>query len=182
MKRRFANAVEGHYTQKRIDKDFFSGYVSNIKLQNITNPLVVNNGIAKVCIKDNNYEWFEVYPDNSNYAITIMFDDKKNLIEWYFDIAKEIGVENGIPYEDDLYLDMIILPNGNKLMLDEEELLTALNKGEISQKDVDLAYSTIKILEEKYVKNFKDLVEFTNRISTCFNSECKVENKLEKSL
>lgn len=171
MKRRFANAVEGQYSQKRFDEEMFKGYISNIKIQNVANPLIVNNGISKACIKDNNYEWFEVYPDNSHYAITIMYDDKNNLIEWYFDIAKEIGLENGKPYEDDLYLDMIILPNGQKLVLDEEELKGALNKGEIQQSDVDLAYSTLKMLEEKYVNNFKDLVDLTNYIRSAFQHD-----------
>ena len=44
MKRRFANAVEGIYSQRRFDEKFFKGYICNIKLQNITNPLIVNNG------------------------------------------------------------------------------------------------------------------------------------------
>ena len=53
MKRRFANTVEGQYSQKRFDEEIFKGYISNIKIQNVANPLVVNNGISKVCIKDN---------------------------------------------------------------------------------------------------------------------------------
>ena len=177
MKRRFANAVEGIYSQRRFDEKFFKGYICNIKLQNITNPLIVNNGKERVCIKDNNYEWFEVYPDKSNYAITIMFDDNKNLIEWYFDIAKQVGIENNVPFEDDLYLDMCVLPSGERIVLDEDELINALNKGEIQQSDVDLAYSTIKMLEEKFVENFDKLVDFTNKISELFASECKVVKK-----
>lgn len=172
MKRRFANAVEGIYTQKRVDKEIFKGYLCNIKLQNIKNPLIVNNGVADVCIKDNNYEWFELYPDNGNYALTIMFDDKDNLIEWYFDIAKEIGLENNIPYEDDLYLDMVVLPNGMRLVLDEEELLTAFRNGDIKREDVELANKTLKFLEENYVKDFQrltDLTEFVCReFKGCF--------------
>ena len=181
MKRRFANTVEGIYTQKRFNEEFFKGYICNIKIQGIKKPLIVNNGISKVCIKDNNYEWFEVYPDNANYAITIMFDDNKNLIEWYFDIAKQVGIENGIPYEDDLYLDMVVLPNGHKLIIDEDELTDALNKGEIQQSDVDLAYSTIKYLEETYINNFDRLIDFTNTISNIFKSHCKVINPLKKT-
>lgn len=175
MKRRYANQVDGEYTQKRIDEDHFKGYVCNIKIKNVSKPLIVNNGISEICIKDNNYEWFEVYPDNENYAITIMFDDNKNLIEWYFDIAKEVGIENGIPYEDDLYLDMIIMPNGQKLVLDEEELLGALNRGEITQTDVDLAYQTLRDLETKYVKNLDDLEKLTNNFCEIFNSRNKVK-------
>ena len=83
-----------------------------------------------------------------------MFDDKNNLIEWYFEIAKQVGVENGIPFEDDLYLDMCVLPSGAKIILDENELIDALNKGDIKQTDVDLAYSTLNLIEEKYVKSY----------------------------
>lgn len=168
MKRRYANSVEGLYTQKRFNGENFKGYISNIKIQNVEKPLIVNNGISKVCIKDNGFEWFEVYPDNANYAITIMYDDKNNLIEWYFDIAKKIGVENGVPYEDDLYLDVVVLPNRQSIILDEKELIEAFNMGYIQQSDVDLAYSILKLVEEKYVKKFEDLISFTNFIRNSF--------------
>ena len=51
----------------------------------ISSSLVVYNGIRDVCIKDEGYKWFEVYPDDD----TIMFDNHHNLIEWYFDMAKK---------------------------------------------------------------------------------------------
>ena len=168
MKRRFANAVEGDYSQIRIETNLFSGYICNIKIKNIKTPLVVFNGIENVCIKDNGYEWFEIYPDKANYAITIMYDEKENLIEWYFDIAKQIGIQNGIPFEDDLYLDVVVLPSGEKVILDQEELKSALENGEISQADVDLAYSTLQELNEKYVNNFENLKEFTNMVLSYF--------------
>lgn len=175
MKRRYANKVEGEYTQKRIDEEYFKGYVCNIKIKDVSKPLIVNNGINEICIKDNNYEWFEVYPDNANYAITIMFDDNSNLIEWYFDIAKGIGIENGIPYEDDLYLDMIIMPDGQKLVLDEDELIDAFNRGEITQSDVDLAYQILKQLEIQYASNSDDLLNLTNKLCKIFESKAKVK-------
>ena len=175
MKRRYANIVGADYTQKRIDEEYFKGYVCNLKFKDISNPLIIKNEVREFCIKDNDYEWFEVYPDNANYAITIMFDDNQNLIEWYFDIAKEVGIENNIPYEDDLYLDMIIMPNGQKLVLDEEELIDALNKGEILQSDVDLAYQTLKQLEFQYVNNFDYLVKLTNKFCEIFESKVRVK-------
>lgn len=175
MKRRYANEVEGEYTQKRIDEEYFKGYVCNVKVKDVSKPLIVNNGISEICIKDNNYEWLEVYPDNSNYAITIMFDDNSNLIEWYFDIAKEIGIENDIPYEDDLYLDMIIMPDGKKLVLDEEELIDAFNNAEIMQSDVDLAYQTLKKIENMYVSNLDNLINLTNKFCDIFESKTKVK-------
>lgn len=173
MKRRFAYNLNDNYEQIRVDEDFFKGYACFLKLQNIENPLIVNNGKETVCIKDNDYEWIEVYPENGKYAITIMFDDNNNLIEWYFDISKNIGIENGIPYEDDLYLDMVITPNGEKLVIDEDELLEARDKGDITQEDVDSAYQTLSELEEKYVNNIQELIKLTNYLNEQFNRKNK---------
>lgn len=174
MKRRFANQVEGEYFQERIEDDYFKGYACFIKIKDVKKPLIVYNGTNNICIKDENYEWFEVYPDNGKYAITIMFDDNNNLIEWYFDISKKVGVENGIPFEDDLYLDMIITPTGEKIVIDENELLEAFNNGNITQEDVDSAYQTLSYLENKYVNNLEELVKFTNYLCDRFKSKNKV--------
>lgn len=171
MKRRYANKVKGEYIQKRIDEEFFKGYVAFVKIKDVQNPLIVNDGEKDVCIKDNDYEWFEVYPDNEHYVITIMFDDKNNLIEWYFDISKEVGIEDGIPYEDDLYLDMVLAPDGRVFILDEDELQDALNKKEILQSDVDLAYNTLNVLKNRYTNNLSELKELTNRISEIFKTK-----------
>lgn len=164
MKRRFANQVEGDYYQNRIETDYFVGYVCYIKIKNVKEALIVNNGAKNICIKDNNYEWLELYPDNGKYAITIMFDDNDNLLEWYFDISKNIGLENGIPYEDDLYLDMIITPEGREIVIDEEELLKAQEIGKITKTDVDSAYKTLELLRKKYVNDFTSLKTFTSEL------------------
>ena len=119
MKRKFANKIKegiNDYYHKRIDKDYFRGYVSLVKIKNIKKPwIVVDNGI-RCCVLDENYEWLEIYPDNEKYAITAMFNNNQELIEWYFDMIKERGVENGIPYIDDLYLDLVIKKNGTEII------------------------------------------------------------------
>lgn len=169
MKRRYANKVKGEYSQKRVDEEFFKGYVALVKIKDVQNPLIVNDGEKDVCIKNNDYEWIEVYPDNEHYAVTIMFDNNDNLIQWYFDIAKEIGIENNIPYEDDLYVDIVITPNGRKEILDEEELMDALNKNEITQEDVELVYETVKLIEDKFVNNFSYLTDLTDKFFKMFD-------------
>ena len=170
MKRRFAYKLGDDYKQIRIEEPFFKGYACLIKFSHIEKPLIVNYKGNNVCIKDNDYEWIAVYPDGKKYAITIMYDNHNNLIEWYFDISKEVGLEDGIPYEDDLYLDMVIAPNGEEIILDEDELLQAKEDGLITKKDVDSAYQTLKELEHKYVENFNDLVKFTNYLLSRFKS------------
>lgn len=162
MKRRYAFNKKDNYRLLNIDEPFFKGYACFLKLKNVENPLIVYNGKENICIKDNDFEWIEVYPTNENYAITIMYDNKGNLIEWYFDISKKIGIENGIPYEDDLYLDLVIMPNGERIVIDEDELLNAKENGDITQEDVKLAYEVLKKLDNKYVSNLNELINLTN--------------------
>ncbi len=171
MKRRFAYSIDDEriiHNQKSIENDFFVGEVCYVKYVNVDKPLIVNNGISDVCIFDNGYEWLELYPKDGNYALTIMFDNNKNLIEWYFDVSKQIGIENGIPYEDDLYLDYVIMPDKKEIILDEDELLNAVEIGDITEEDKELAYKVVEQLKTKYYDNFESLKELTNELYNSF--------------
>ena len=64
---------------------------------------------------DNNYKWLEFYDYSSKVKLTAIYDENNEIIEWYFDIAKEIGKDNGIPYEDDLYLDVVVTAQVERL-------------------------------------------------------------------
>ena len=83
----------------------------------------VNDFGKEECIFANNYKWLEIYPDNEKYAITVMYDNNNNLIEWYFDMIKSGGTENGIPYINDLYLDYVIKEDGKEVILDENDFV-----------------------------------------------------------
>ena len=100
-----------------------------------------------------------------------MYDNKKNLIEWYFDMVKLNGIENGIPYIDDLYLDLVIRRNGKQIILDEDELEEALNEKDITKDDFDMAYRTMREIQNKYGDNLDDLIELTNKLYNKFNNE-----------
>ena len=103
MKRRFACNSDDNYSVLEIQESYFKGHVVFLKLQNVEKPLVVYNGKTNICIRDNDYEWLEAYPTDGKYAITIMYDDKGNLIEWYFDISKKVKLLNS--EKKDLYLE-----------------------------------------------------------------------------
>ena len=153
----------------------FKGYVCDLKLNNIDKPLIVFDGKNNICIRDNGYEWIEVYPDKGNYAITIIFDQNKNIIEWYFDIAKKIGIENDIPYEDDLYLDLIITSTGEKRIIDEDELKEALENNDITKDEFELAYCILKELDEKYYQHFDYLIDFTDYLCNKLNIKLEIK-------
>lgn len=60
---------------------------------------------------------------------------------------------------------MIILPDGREIILDEDELHSVFCQKKITQDDVDMAYQTLKMLENKYVDN---LLKLTNEICNHF--------------
>ena len=171
MKKRLANNVNGgnlDYYQNRIDTDDFKGYVCLLDIHEVEKAWFANCDGHEVCFLDTNYKWLEIYPDNENYSITVMYDENYKLIEWYFDIVKNIGLENNIPYIDDMYLDLVVRPNKEYLVLDEDELYDALNKNEITKDDVDIALKTLDKLIKKYVEDFSYLEEFTNNMLDSF--------------
>ena len=173
MKRRYAYSKDdkNDICLKRIDKDYFNGYVCNIKFDKVDKPIIVKVQDKDYFIKNDNYTWYELYQDNSNYALTIMYDENNELIQWYFDVSKKIGVENGIPYEDDLYLDLVIGPNGESSVLDEDELKEALDNNVITKEDYDFAYEVLNKLQREYVGNFDHLVALTEKIKGEFNKK-----------
>ena len=176
MRKRFANKfgnTQHKYFQKRVDEEYFKGYVCYLKIYKVNNPLIIENEAENICILNNNYEWIELYPDDENYAITIMYDDKGKLIEWYFDIAKEVGIENGIPYEDDLYLDVVITSDGELLIIDKEELQEALDNKKITNDDFKLAYEVAEKIKQKYGNNLEELTELTNIIYADITKDVK---------
>ena len=89
-----------------------------------------------------------------------MFDENDNIAEWYFDIAKEVGEDDGIPYEDDLYIDVVIVPDGRIHILDEDELKSAYDRKEVSKNEYEMAYKVVNGIIEKG-KNRKYLDELT---------------------
>ncbi|MCI9177205.1 MAG: DUF402 domain-containing protein [Clostridia bacterium] len=107
--------------------------------------------------------WLEFYDYNSKVKLTAIYDNNNEIIEWYFDIAREIGKENGVPFEDDLYLDVVVTPNGNISLLDEDELKEAFDRFEVNEEDYDMAYNEAEQLMNILKYNKEKLKDFTEK-------------------
>lgn len=164
MRKRFANRRGSNYKQIEINEPYFKGYVCYVNFDKVTEPKYVYNGFYDMCIYDTGYEWIMLYPSNGNFSITIIYDNNSNLVEWYFDVASSVGLVNNIPYQEDLYLDMVILPNKSVTVLDEDELISAYEEGNITKNDLDSAYKTLEYLKSKFANNIDKLINFTNHI------------------
>lgn len=126
-------------------------YLSVKKIIDMESPFVLQTGL---CIMNNGYYIVEVIPKNENYTMRVYFNERKERLEYYFDISLENGLddESKIPYYDDLYTD-ITIENGKIEILDENELKEALDRSEISEKEFNLANKTRDLLLESINKN-----------------------------
>ena len=130
-----------------LDEDDY--YVSVKKLVHLTDNFYINNG--KILGMAAGFYVMEIISKNDNYALRMFINDKKEIVEYYFDIIKSCGIdeESKIPYFYDLYLDVVMTPNGKPYVVDEDELEEALNNKDITKEEYDLAISTKdKLLEE----------------------------------
>ena len=139
----------------------FTGDIAVIKFNKMHKPFMVEN--INLCMANDKYKWLEFYDYSKKYRLTAMYNDKNEIVEWYFDIARKIGKENGIPYEDDLYLDIVVTPKGDIILLDENELKEALNRMEITNLEYENAYKEAEQLISKLKNNKEKLKEYTDK-------------------
>jgi len=139
----------------RVDDSDLSGYASFLKIDEVHKPLIID-GFKYI---DNGYSFLTFLPDGEHWCSHAIYDDTNTIIEWYFDITSKNAVDEcGKPYYNDLYLDAALWPDGRVVILDEDELKDALDIGEITQADFDLAYATLDglrdggILEVPYIE------------------------------
>ena len=146
--------VSKHQIKLYLDeKDY---YISVKKLIKVDIPFIIKNNIT---VMDDNYYIFEVIPKYENYAMRLFLNDKKEPLEYYFDICKNNNLnESLVPYYDDLYLDITYM-NGEINILDLDELNYALKSNDITQEDYNL---TMKVKD-------KLLEEIKNNTNMCMN-------------
>ncbi|WP_249878288.1 DUF402 domain-containing protein [Niallia circulans] len=61
-------------------------------------------------------------------------------MQWYIDICLEIGIEKNVPWMDDLFLDIVMLPSNEIYLLDKDELENAYKENSITKHQYNLAW------------------------------------------
>jgi len=123
--------------------------------------LYVNNDGEQYCLAGVGYKWLMYLPLNEYWCITVFYNPKNELLEWYFDISKENFIdENGMPCIDDLFLDLVVLPDGRVITIDADELQEALDGNKITIDDFNHAY---KIHDQIKASKWND-VEFLTKL------------------
>jgi len=168
-----------NYADRRTDKNIlkkkfkimdvnyneFNGKISLIDIEDLKKDFKATrpDGTEEVIIS-RNYKIMTYFPNNETYCMTVMYDNNWKLLQWYFDIERyKCKYDLGIPYSEDLYLDVVVLPNGKFYTLDEEELKQALNNNLISKDEYNMAYVTMNKIILMIKNDFTKLYNFTNK-------------------
>ncbi|MGM1044918.1 MAG: DUF402 domain-containing protein [Bacillota bacterium] len=151
MKRKFGDRANWrritrrHFTSRYVECDQFTGYLTLYTIYGLKEPLWKTYGQHTYRIADKGYSWLQYYPKDSHFIVTAMFDDKRQIVQWYIDICKKQGVtDQGVPWFDDLYLDVVVNKDGEVFLLDEDELEDALRRGDITRDDYRQAKVTAR--------------------------------------
>lgn len=159
------NILKKKFKIMDMNDEEFSGKISLIEVEDLKEDFEVNrpDGTSKIIIAKN-YKILTYFPNDERYIMTVMYDNDYNLIQWYFDIERyKYMNDSEIPYSEDLYLDVVVLPDGTFYTLDEDELNEALMNKLISHDEYDMAYVTLNRVIKMIKNNFVKLCNFTKK-------------------
>lgn len=143
-----------------------NAYITLKEVKKLTQPHYVYINGEKIKKLDENYTILEYTPLDECYNVRVHINDKQEILEYYFDITNENQIREGVPFYNDLYLDVVYFQPaatkaGTYIHLDDQnELKDALKNNIIDEEQYDFAYKTTdKIIAE--LKENKNV--FVNR-------------------
>lgn len=153
-KKKWRRLLRSKYDEKIISYQGSDILVGIIYMYKVRDPLVVSVVGEDTLVAANNYKWLQLMPASTNYSITVMYDEKWQEIQYYFDINKSHTLELGNARREDLYLDVLVLPDGRFELVDEDDIKRAFKKGRITAKERDFAYKVANDLMDDIANDF----------------------------
>ncbi len=150
----------------------FRCVVGLLTIDEVTSPLKKTMFGNDIVLADKGYRWLQVAPADEPWWLTVMIDSNSNIVQYYYDITDRniLDGENSRFY--DLYLDVVILPDGNATILDTDELSAALKDGIITNTQYEAATATAKQLLQEVPPNLDELDEFIMTVYRQIQEEC----------
>ncbi|GAB3066315.1 DUF402 domain-containing protein [Salinicoccus sesuvii] len=166
-KRGWRRLLRSDYKEKIINYDGEKVLVGLIDIHKVRSPLTVPILDKKVRVCDNHYKWLQIMSENRSYSITVMYNDKGEVLQYYFDINTQHILELGKARRKDIYLDVLVLPDGRFELVDERDLKRAIKRGYITKEQHDYAYS---VANEVMTKIETDFSQFETFVQYCQKS------------
>lgn len=111
----------------------FQGYAALLSMREVTEPQVWSWHGQPLTVCDRGMAWLSMLPERGGLCVTAQLDADGRVVLWYIDMIAGQGVDaRGVPWFDDLYLDLIVNPDGTMAVDDRDELDEALRQGDIT--------------------------------------------------
>ena len=130
----------------------------------------------KITVADNGYKWLVVLPKKDNYAITMYMDRNDVPLLWYIDLIDGIGVDaDGIPFYNDMFLDLIVSDDGQVVEDDRDEFEKAYFDGIINNKQYQKVISVSEQLKQRISENQRWISEYCRNIVELYRDSVTVQ-------
>lgn len=148
----------------KIKNENFDGYIYGIYVEKANKKFEVSYGTENFLILDDGYTWIQLIPTGKKYTVTIMFDNSKQIVQWYIDITNMNGIDSDERiFYDDLYLDVVITKNRNVILINEEKINRALNNFIITSEQYKNAYKEARDIMDKITKEGMEKIEVKSK-------------------
>lgn len=149
---------------KTVNSELINGYIGLIDIKEVSEVQTWKFNGEDIVVCNKGIKWLSILPQNDWYCITAMMDEDEKIILWYIDMIAGQGTDaDGMPYFDDLYLDLVVYPDGTIIVDDMDELKEALSKKDITQEQFNLAIETSHRLQQGMLSNISSFMEYTKR-------------------
>ena len=157
---------------KTVHTDWLEGYIGLIEIKEVSKAQIWKFHGEDIVVCDRGRKWLSVLPRDDWYCMTAMMDAEGRVLVWYIDMIAAQGTDaDGVPYFDDLYLDLVVYPDGTVIEDDRDELEEALAKQDITREQFELALETSRRLRQGMLSDISALTEFTEKCYEALNSE-----------
>lgn len=137
------------FVQQYINNQDFKGYITLLYFEKVKQPLIAKYTPTPITLVQNGSYMLQHFPENEHFSLTTFISPKHEIIQWYIDIIDSIGIENEVVYMDDLFLDLIVLPDKTVIEKDIDEINEALEGKVITEDQYNIAWKSFKELKYK---------------------------------
>lgn len=141
------------YKQMIVDDYEFQGYVCYLNYDR------KDERTGKII----NYTQLQFYSTKRKYVLIAGFKPDDTFNDFYVDISRGVGIgEDGIPYQDDLYIDVRVYSNGVAEIVDEDEFKEALDKGLVTEEEYKKGYRLARKIAKILPRYFDRVRRYVN--------------------
>lgn len=142
----------------------FRCVVGLLTIDEVTSPLKRTMFDKELVLVDKGYHWLQIAPEGESWWLTVMIDPNDNVVQYYYDITDRNILDGEHSRFYDLFLDVVVLPDGNATIFDKDELDAALKDGIITNTQHQKAVETANRLFREVSSRLNELNIFVGEL------------------